>query len=216
VRARTTPPGTRNSGNLSRVDARAIVGLYAQGLFPMDDPGPPAPPELPWWVADPRTIFELDEPSLAALDRRVRRSLRVAERAQPPWELRVDGAFDEVIACCARPRHADDGVWLTKRMHHLYRVLYTAGFAHTFEIWAGDQLAAGMVGVTLGRAAMLESMFHRVPHAGNVLVAWTLRLLAERGCVLCDIQTATEHTLRLGAVQIPRGEYERRLAAALA
>jgi leucyl/phenylalanyl-tRNA--protein transferase len=33
--------------------------------------------------------------------------------------------------------------------------------------------------------------------------------------VLCDIQTATPHTLRLGAVQIPRAEYEARLRAAL-
>ena len=43
----------------------------------------------------------------------------------------------------------------------------------------------------------------------------TLDALAASGCELCDIQTATDHTLFLGAVQIPRGEYDRRLHAAL-
>jgi leucyl/phenylalanyl-tRNA--protein transferase len=200
------------------VDHHAILGLYAQGLFPMDDPGSggpdsgSAPRELPWWIADPRTVFELDDDARAAVRRRVRRSLR----ARDDWELRISNAFDEVIERCARPRGADDGVWLTPRMHAMYRVLHAAGHAHTFEIWVGDdELAAGLIAVTLGRAAMLESMWHRVPHAGNVLVSRTLDALAAAGVQLCDIQTATPHTLRLGAVQIPREEYEARLRAAL-
>jgi leucyl/phenylalanyl-tRNA--protein transferase len=193
------------------VDATAILGLYAQGLFPMDEPGPPTPHDLPWWAADPRTVFELDAASRAALNRRVRRSLR----ARDDWELRVDAAFDEVVAACGRPRAPQDGVWLTARMHALYRTLHEAGHAHTFEVWAGGKLAAGLISVTIGRAAMLESMFHRVPHAGNALLALTLEALAGGGCVLCDIQTATPHTLRLGAVQISRAEYEARLQAAL-
>jgi leucyl/phenylalanyl-tRNA--protein transferase len=197
------------------VDHHAILGLYAQGLFPMDDPaagGGAEPAELPWWIADPRTVFELDAASRAALRRRVRRSLG----ARDDWDLRISTAFDEVIEHCARPRGPDDGVWLTPRMHALYRVLHAAGHAHTFEIWVGeDELAAGLIAVTLGRAAMLESMWHRVPHAGNVLVSRTLDALAAAGAELCDIQTATPHTLRLGAVQIPRSEYEERLRAAL-
>jgi leucyl/phenylalanyl-tRNA--protein transferase len=198
------------------VDHHAILGLYAQGLFPMDDPGREggaAAGELPWWVADPRTVFELDAASRAALRRRVRRSIA----ARDDWELRISNAFDEVVERCAQPRGPGDGVWLTPRMHALYRVLHAAGHAHTFEIWVGeDELAAGLIAVLLGRAAMLESMWHGVPHAGNVLVSRTLDALAAAGVELCDIQTATPHTLRLGAVQIPRVEYEARLRSALA
>jgi leucyl/phenylalanyl-tRNA--protein transferase len=196
------------------VDVNAILSLYAQGLFPMDDPGQPgqAPsPELPWWIADPRTIFELDAGARAGVRRRVRRSLH----ARDDWELRISTAFDEVIDRCAQPRVPGDGVWLTPRMHVLYGVLHAAGHAHTFEIWVQDELAAGLIAVTLGRAAMLESMWHRVPHAGNVLVSRTLDALAGAGATLCDIQTATPHTLRLGAVQIAREEYEARLQDAL-
>lgn len=193
---------------MSAVDASTILGLYAQGLFPMDEP---TARQLPWWVADPRTIFLLDEDARAALRRRVRRSLR----ARDDWALRRDAAFDEVIEACARPRSPDDGVWLTPRMRTLYRILRASGHAHTFEVWVDGELAAGLIAVTLGRAAMLESMFHRVPHAGNALVSLTLDALAGAGCQLCDIQTATPHTLRLGAVQIRREEYEARLRAAL-
>ena len=188
--------------------AQAILGLYAQGLFPMDEPGAT---RLPWWVADPRTLFELDARSRAAVRRRVRRSLR----AGACWDLRLDVAFDAVIDACACPRAAGDGVWLTPRMKALYRVLRAAGHAHTFELWADGELAAGLIAVTMGRAAMLESMFHRVPHAGNVLLSRTLDALAGGGCLLCDIQTPTDHTLRLGAVQVPRAEYEARLRSAL-
>jgi leucyl/phenylalanyl-tRNA---protein transferase len=202
-------------GTLSGVDVATILGLYAQGLFPMDDPGEdgePPPRELPWWIADPRTVFELDDASRAAVRRRVRRSLN----ARDDWQLRISNAFDEVITRCAQPRSPTDGVWLTPRMHRLYRVLHAAGHAHTFEVWTPeDGLAAGLIAVTVGRAAMLESMWHRVPHAGNVLVSRTLDALAGNGIVLCDIQTATDHTLRLGAVQIPRAAYEQRLRDAL-
>jgi leucyl/phenylalanyl-tRNA--protein transferase len=208
--------GAEICATLWRVEVPTILGLYAQGLFPMDESGVSdgrdRPSELPWWVVDPRTVFELDEASRAAVRRRVRRSLR----ARDDWQLRISTAFDAVIEHCAQPRGPDDGVWLTPRMHRLYRLLHAGGHAHTFEIWVGDELAAGLIAVTLGRAAMLESMWHRVPHAGNVLVSRTLDALAGGGAELCDIQTATPHTLRLGAVQIPRAEYEARLRAALA
>jgi leucyl/phenylalanyl-tRNA--protein transferase len=72
-----------------------------------------------------------------------------------------------------------------------------------------------MIGVTLRRAAFLESMFHVVPHAGNVLMVRTLEHLAAGGFAFADIQTPTDHTMRLGAVQLRRDEFERRLAEAL-
>ncbi|MBI5106925.1 MAG: leucyl/phenylalanyl-tRNA--protein transferase [Solirubrobacterales bacterium] len=190
------------------MDVDAIVALYAQGLFPMDDP---AAEELPWYAADPRTVFDLDAATLARARRTVRRSLRAGEG----WQLRLDLAFDEVIAACGRPRHADDGVWLTPRMHALYRALHARGLCHTFEIWVDGELGAGLVAVTLRRAAMLESMFHRVPHAGNVLLVRTLEELAGGGCELVDLQLSTEHTLRLGAREVPRAEYDDRLRRAL-
>jgi leucyl/phenylalanyl-tRNA--protein transferase len=59
-------------------------------------------------------------------------------------------------------------------------------------------------------------MFHRAPDAGNAVLVATGRLLAQRGFALWDIQMTSPHTERFGAVEIPRGEYRRRLRGALA
>jgi len=176
----------------------------------MDDPGEAFGP-LPFYAAEDRAVFELDDASRVRLRRRLHRSLR----AGAGWRLTMDAAFDTVLDACARPRDPDDGIWITPRLAALYRALHAAGHAHSFEIYAGDRLGAGMLTVLLGRAAMLESMNHWVPHAGNVLVARTLDHLAERGYAFADVQLPTDHTLHLGARLIPRGDYERRLHAAL-
>ena len=180
-----------------------IVTRYAHGLFPMEEG---------WYAADPRAVFSLEPSSVASVRRRLRRSLR----EEDSFVFRLDSAFTAVVAACAHPRHPDDGVWMQPWIAEQYALLHGAGLAHTFEIWTGERLAAGMIAVTIGRAAFLESMFHTVPHAGNVLLVRTLESLAAAGCELCDIQTPTDHTMRLGAVQLPRHEFDRRLGEALA
>ena len=166
---------------------------------------------LPFYAAEDRAVFELDERTRARVRRRVHRSLRHGAG----WTLRMDTAFARVLDACARPRTEDDGVWITPRLAALYVDLHRAGYAHSFEIHAHDRLGAGMIAVLLGRAAMLESMAHWVSHAGNVLVARTLDHLAERGYHFADVQMPTQHTMRLGARLISREQYERRLRAAL-
>jgi leucyl/phenylalanyl-tRNA--protein transferase len=190
-------------------DAHTALLAYAQGLFPMDDPAAQHEP-LPFYRADPRTILDLEPEALARLRRRLRRSLA----RDPGWTPQVDAAFGEVVSACGGPRGAD-GMWLTPRMERLYHRLHDAGVAHSFELWHGDALVAGVLAVVIGRAAMLESMFHRVPHAGTVNLVRTLETLAAAGVVLCDIQMPTPHTLRLGAREISAEDYERRLAQAL-
>jgi leucyl/phenylalanyl-tRNA--protein transferase len=186
------------------------IALYAAGYFPMDDPAEARGP-LPFYAAERRAILDLDEASRARLRKRLRRSLRAGEG----WRLTTDERFGEVLVACARPREPGDGIWITPRLKALYVRLHEVGLCHSFEIHTGDELAAGLVGVLLGRAAMLESMFHVVPHAGNVLLARTLDELAARGFALCDIQLPTDHTTRLGARLIARDEYEARLRSAL-
>jgi leucyl/phenylalanyl-tRNA--protein transferase len=195
---------------VSELPVEEAVARYAAGFFPMDDD--PAAPEVPWYAADPRAVLELDAAARGALRRRLRRSL---VHAQPGWELRRDGAFEAVVAACAHPRAAGDSVWMTPRLRRQYTRLHAVGVAHTFELWVDGALGAGIVAVLLGRAALLESMVHSVPHAGNVLLARALDHLADGGFTLCDIQLPTDHTLRLGARPVSRAVFEARLRAAL-
>lgn len=194
--------------DLGEPDVHTAISAYAQGLFPMDDPDRAGAP-LPFYRADPRAILEIDADGLGALRRRLRRSLA----RDLGWQPRVDRDFEAVLAACMAPRGG--GVWLTPRLARLYRKLHAAGFAHSFELWAGDTLAAGILGVVVRRAAMLESMFHALPDAGNVCLVRTLEGLASAGIELCDIQLTTDHTTRLGAREISAEEYDERLASAL-
>ncbi|MTD46469.1 leucyl/phenylalanyl-tRNA--protein transferase [Conexibacter sp. W3-3-2] len=191
-----------------------VLGMYAAGWFPMDDDESPDEP-LPWYSPEERGVFDLDPEALAHTRRVVRRSLARPEAQE--WRLVFDVAFAQTLAWCARPRADGDGVWLTPRMVRLYARLNAVGLCHTIELHDRDgELIAGCVAVTIRRAAFLESMFHRVPHAGNVMLYRTLELLHDRGALLCDIQMTTPHTERLGARDISRWQYLARLQEAVA
>src|SRR3954468_19832538 len=134
---------TRGSSTVGALisDVDQALALYAAGFFPMDDPDEAFGP-LAFYAAEDRALFELAGARRARLRRRVRRSLRAAGGG---WTLRMDTAFETVLAACARPRAEDDGVWITPRLAGLYRDLHRAGYAHSFELHAGDRLGAGMV-----------------------------------------------------------------------
>ena len=202
------PAGAR-APSLRVVDVAEAVALYAAGWFPMDDE---RAPELPWYAAEQRAILPLEADFRAGLRRRLRRDLRACEG----FALTVSADYARVLDLCAQPPNPADGVWISTRLKRLYRALHEAGVAHSFELRTPDgELAAGILGIVLGRAALLESMRKVRPGAGNALLVTTLDHLAASDFALCDIQLPTPHTLRLGAQQIPRREYEQRLAAAL-
>ena len=191
------------------MDVAEAVALYAAGWFPMDDDGAE---ELPWYAAEQRAVLPLDAEFRTALRRRLRRDVRACSGLR----LTVDCDYPGVLDLCATPPDGSDDVWISTRLKRLYRALHRAGVAHSFELRTpGGELAAGILSVVLGRAAMLESMRRVLPRAGNALLVATLDHLAEHGVALCDIQLPTPHTLRLGAELLSRGEYERRLTAAL-
>ncbi len=76
-------------------------------------------------------------------------------------------------------------------------------------------LAGGTYGVAIGGLFAAESMFYRVSDASKVALVHLVNHLRDRGYGLLDVQQWTPHTGRLGAVEIPRIEYLRRLAAVI-
>jgi len=104
---------------------------------------------------------------------RVSRSLR---RSCARFEIRVDTAFDAVVAACAdRRRH---GAWIDRDIQRAYRRLYDLGWAHSVEAWdAQDQLAGGLYGVAIGGLFAGESMFHRQTDASKVALVGLVSLL---------------------------------------
>ena len=177
-----------------------LVAAYRCGIFPM-----PVGNRLAWWSPDPRGVIPLEE-------LRVSRSLR---RSCQDYLVRVDTAFDEVVAACADPSRP--GAWISKQVRAAYRRLFELGFAHSIETYAPDgRLAGGLYGVAVGGLFAGESMFHNCRDASKVaLVALVERLLAGGGRLL-DIQWVTPHLASLGAVEVSRRRYHELLGEALA
>ena len=179
-----------------------LLKAYRNGIFPWYAPGE----KVHWWSPDPRAVFELDG---FHVPRRLRRTMYAGR-----FRVTVNQAFREVIRGCA-DRPAEE-TWLTAEMIAAYEALHALGHAHSVEAWAGDALGGGVYGVAVGGLFAAESMFTRVRDASKVALAFLVERLRERGFCLLDIQMLTGHTASLGAIEIPRAEYLRRLRAALA
>jgi leucyl/phenylalanyl-tRNA--protein transferase len=183
------------------LNPQRLVEAYRRGIFPWYDEGLP----ICWWSPDPRGIFELDG---LHVSRRLDRTIRSGR-----FSVTVNRDFAGVIRGCAdRP---GDGTWITAEMILAYESLHRLGFAHSVEVWKGGILAGGLYGVALGGLFAGESMFSRQRDTSKVALVFLIDRLRQRGFQLFDIQFLNNHTARLGAVEVPRREYLKRLRAAL-
>jgi leucyl/phenylalanyl-tRNA---protein transferase len=181
-----------------------LVAAYARGLFPM--PVSLAGEEhLGWFSPVERGVLPLDGV-------RVSRSLR---RSARDFEIRVDTAFDEVLAACGSPDRADG--WITPDFVHAYGRLHRLGWAHSVEAWRDGRLAGGLYGVGIGGLFAGESMFHRETDASKVALLGLVELMRDHHAEhrLLDVQWQTPHLASLGVVRRPRGEYLEQLERSL-
>ena len=159
------------------------------------------------WVSPPmRGILEFSE-------LHVPRSL-AKERARTPFTFTIDRDFQSVIEACARIKRPDQpGTWITDRMLRAYIRFYRLGYAHSVEVWEGEELVGGLYGVAVDGVYAGESMFHRRPNASKLALLFLIDHLKERGLEWIDIQMLTPHMETLGAKEIPRKEFLEKLAA---
>ena len=179
-----------------------LLRAYSEGVFPWFSEGDP----VLWWSPDPRAIIELDG---LHISRRLARTIRSGK-----FRVTIDRQFEAVMRACGEAR--PDGTWVTDEMIAAYSRLNREGHAHSLEVWHGDALAGGIYGVAIGGLFAGESMFHTVTDASKVALAALVEHLKNRGYALFDVQMKTEHTERMGAVEIARDSYLERLQVAVA
>lgn len=183
------------------LDVSTVFAAYCRGLFPMHL----STGELAWWSPDPRGVLPLDK-------LRVTRSLAKSVRR---FDVTIDGAFAEVMRECGDVRR--ESGWITAEFIDTYTRLHELGWAHSVEVWREGVLVGGLYGLEIGGLFAGESMFHRERDASKVALVALVETL--RGCGgdrLLDVQWSTDHLASLGAIEIPRLAYLRRLSSALA
>lgn len=199
------PPSSADEHGIVGVGAdlqpETMLAAYSQGIFPMPlkKDGPVA-----WWSPDPRAIMPVDG---VHISRSLRRSMR-------RFEVTIDTAFGEVLDACADPARPQG--WIDTQMKDAYRRLHEAGFAHSVEVRDRDGvLVGGLFGIGFDKFFAGESMFHHRTDASKAALVATCAYLAEAGVTMFDVQWLTPHLESMGAIEVPRTEYLRRLAEAV-
>ena len=195
--ALTDPNGLLAAGG--DLTAPRLLDAYRRGIFPWSADDEP----ILWWCPDPRMVLFVDEFNVS-------RSLRKRLRSGV-FTVSADRAFNQVMRGCAGPRADGDGTWITAAITRSYTALHRMGHAHSIETWRDGLLVGGLYGVSIGRMFFGESMFARESDASKVALACLARQLERWGFSMIDCQMSTAHLATLGAREIPRRDFVRRV-----
>ena len=190
---------------MSSITPQILLRAYAAGIFPMAES---AEDNALYWV-------EPEERGVIPLDGlRISHSLKKAVRRKI-FEVSVDRDFPAVITACAAKTPDRRSTWINARIKALYTQLHRMGCCHSIECRKDGELVGGLYGVRIGGVFFGESMFHTARDASKVALVHLVARLRAGGFTLLDTQFVTPHLATLGAVEIPRADYRRRLEAAL-
>ena len=182
-----------------------ILRAYQAGIFPMAED---ATSEDLFWVSPQlRGVIPLDA---FHISRSLRKTLK-----HNPYSVRVDTDFAGVIEGCATAGTERETTWINPAIRRLYGELFNRGYVHTVEVWDGNALVGGLYGVSMGAVFFGESMFHRKTDCSKIAMAHLLFRLRAGNYRLLDTQFVTDHLRTFGGIEIPRADYELRLADAL-
>ncbi len=176
-----------------------LINAYKSGIFPWYNPDEP----IYWWSPDPRAV-------LFPEDMRISKSLRKSIRklSNIGYKIRFDTDFSSVQSCAA-PRVNSGGTWISNDMYLAYLRLFNMGIAHSVEVWnQNDELVGGLYGIATGGVFSGESMFSKerdVSKTAFVALAWHIR---HWGFSVIDCQIENAHLVSMGAINIPRRQYQ--------
>lgn len=187
------------------IDPLLLLQAYAIGVFPMSDDREAE--EVYWVEPKRRAILPLNGFHMShSLSRTLRRDR---------FRVTANRDFAGIVALCAQAAPDRPSTWINGPIEQSYRQLHAHGFAHSIEVWEGEELVGGLYGVSLGRAFFGESMVSRRTDASKVALAWLVARLRFGGFTLLDCQFMTDHLHSLGAVEIAQRDYLQLLGAAV-
>ena len=185
-------------GDLS---SERLLEAYRLGIFPWYNPGE----EILWWSLNPRFVLFPEE-------LKVSKSMRPYFN-QKKYKVTLDTCFENVMRHSQRQlRKGQNGSWISEELVEAYTNLHEMGYAHSVEVWKGDELVGGLYGLSMGKMFFGESMFSKMPNASKFGFITLVQKLQSLGFNLIDCQQETPHLASLGARTIPRKDFLKKLS----
>lgn len=179
-----------------------LIAAYTFGIFPWYNDNTP----ILWFSTAPRMVLYPDK-------------LKIAKSMRPllnrkHYKVTIDTRFQEVIkACSVKQRKGQDGTWITNQMIESYTKLHELGYAHSVEVWNGDEMVGGLYGISLGKIFYGESMFALESNASKFGFITLVEILKKKGFVCIDCQQDTEHLRSFGSELISKEKFMEHLRA---
>ncbi len=172
-----------------------LLTAYKSGIFPWFDGVTPL-----WWCPDPRFVLY---PAELKISKSMKQLLK-----KNAFEFSIDKAFAEVISHCKTTARKDqDSTWITNEVKIAYIKLHELGYAHSAEVWLGNELVGGCYGIRMGKVFFGESMFSKISNASKYAFICYVEQLKKENVALIDCQVYTEHLQSLGARMICRNDF---------
>lgn len=180
------------------ITVKLLFKAYTSGCFPWS--GRPAR----WYCPDPRSIFEFET---IHFSRRLLREIR-----QEKYRVTYDQAFRQVMEACVE---AHPNSWIDQEIVDKFTRFHEQGYAHSVEVWDSKELVGGLYGTHIKGMYAGESMFSRRRNTSKIAFYHLVQKLKTLKVELFDSQVLSPHTASLGAFNISRAEFLRRLRSVM-
>ena len=129
------------------------------------------------------------------------------------FTYKFDKNFEEVMQHCAsKPRKGQNGTWIQDDIVEAYMILHSMGIAHSIESYKDGKLVGGLYGLSIGKVFCGESMFANENDASKSAYTVLVKNLKKWGYDFIDCQVPTDHLKSLGAKEVSRNYFLKRLA----
>ena len=177
-----------------------ILEAYKNGIFPWfnDDDN------LMWWSPDPRMILY---PEKIKISKSFKSFLKKKE-----YRVSFNENFEDVIESCSNIKRVNQkGTWITNGLKQSFIKLHQMGYAHSVEVWQNGVIIGGLYGLDLGNIFCGESMFSIKSNASKVGLYFLCQELKQNNYRFIDCQVPSQHLRSLGAEEISRDNFLKKL-----
>jgi leucyl/phenylalanyl-tRNA--protein transferase len=205
------PAPPRHMQALRTRDASDHYAMYCAGFYVTCDR---QTGEFYWDRRDDRWLVDLTPDNAAKARQIMKKEVRVPVRCT--FNTSPSGVFDHLQNPAIKPR-----TWVSAEVRTIYEELISAGHAFTMEAFHDDELVGGLIGISIGAVAIIDTMYglpepRSLRSASKALLCHTVIEFQRIGVTCIDVQNRHPDNhpwQRLGERQIGMSELRQLFAS---